>query len=574
VASNPVACDGQFDVVASPNGTGNNYLDSTSAISANDVWAVGNSTNASNLDRTLAEHWNGATWSIVPTVNPGALHNDLFGVSAISSSDVWAVGFYETNSTTGTSSTIAEHWNGTSWSKVPTVNPSTYSYLFAVTAVSSGSVWAVGTYWNFGNGAYQTLVEHFNGATWVVVPSANLNPFTDNQLFAVSAWSDTDVWAVGSLGPLGSLQPLAEHWDGSGWSSFSTPGTAFGDNEILGVTALEPGHAVGVGYGGSAGGPTPRQGATWDLLAGGGSSIIARSSSVSGDNVFESVARASGGLWAVGYTRVDNLSPGQTLVWAATWDSTTHSLTWSGSPGTSASPGAFDSVLFGVTAISPSVFWATGYENGGAADQTLTEQYCALHFTVGAPGTATTGSAFSLTVTAKNANATTATGYGGTVHFTSSDPLAVLPGDYTFTPGDSGTHTFTGVMLNSPYQDTITASDTVTPFVTGSATISVSCPGVCQSTGGTPGARGANQSPSVPAPGTRVPSGISTHKARIGVQAAPPRTINGSAAIQGGDAVLVSSAATGSPQATEYTWNVGLVSPLGLIVLALLALRR
>ena len=35
------------------------------------------------------------------------------------------------------------------------------------------------------------------------------------------------------------------------------------------------------------------------------------------------------------------------------------------------------------------------------------------------------------------------TGYTGTVHFTSSDGQAVLPGDYTFTAGDNGGHTFT-----------------------------------------------------------------------------------------------------------------------------------
>src|SRR5205807_1778299 len=45
----------------------------------------------------------------------------------------------------------------------------------------------------------------------------------------------------------------------------------------------------------------------------------------------------------------------------------------------------------------------------------------ATHYAVSAPATATAGSAFNFTVTAQDAFNNTATGYGGTVHFTSSD---------------------------------------------------------------------------------------------------------------------------------------------------------
>src|SRR5439155_16116533 len=54
-----------------------------------------------------------------------------------------------------------------------------------------------------------------------------------------------------------------------------------------------------------------------------------------------------------------------------------------------------------------------------------------ITFVVSAPSAVTSGSSFSLTVTAKN-GATTVTGYSGTVHFTSSDGAAVLPANYTF----------------------------------------------------------------------------------------------------------------------------------------------
>jgi hypothetical protein len=61
---------------------------------------------------------------------------------------------------------------------------------------------------------------------------------------------------------------------------------------------------------------------------------------------------------------------------------------------------------------------------------------------ISAPTTATAGSAFSVTVTAKDPYNNVATGFTGSVHFTSSDSNAVLPADYTFVASDKGIHTF------------------------------------------------------------------------------------------------------------------------------------
>ena len=74
--------------------------------------------------------------------------------------------------------------------------------------------------------------------------------------------------------------------------------------------------------------------------------------------------------------------------------------------------------------------------------------------------------AHNVTVTAKDAFGNTATGYLGTVHFTSSDGAAVLPANYTFVAGDNGTHTFS-VTLKTVGTQSITATDTVTGTITG-----------------------------------------------------------------------------------------------------------
>jgi ELWxxDGT repeat protein len=90
-----------------------------------------------------------------------------------------------------------------------------------------------------------------------------------------------------------------------------------------------------------------------------------------------------------------------------------------------------------------------------------------VSFTVsGFPSSTTAGAAGNFTVTAKNADGTTATGYTGTVHFTSSDGQAVLPTDYTFTAADQGVHTFTATLKTAGTQS-ITATDTMTSSFAG-----------------------------------------------------------------------------------------------------------
>jgi hypothetical protein len=556
VVSTP-ACDGAFHVVASPNGAGNNLLEGNSVIGVNDVWAVGISNDTSTSSRTLAEHWDGTSWSIKPTANPDTRHNQLFSVSAVLSTNVWAVGYYDINATSlNDSATLAEHWNGTSWSKAATVNPTVGANFFGVTAIAANDVWAVGRYYNFGNSSWNTLIENYNGSTWSVVSSADSSPFDYNELDTISAFSSTDIWAVGFHAPvidgngdLGTLQALAEHWDGFTWTIVSTPDTATGDNAILGVNALEPNHAVGVGYGDFVSGSTPQGGEAWDLTTGGSTNVVLNASS--SDNGFQSVARASDGVWAAGFASASSSSPLQDLVWQANWNSGTHTLTWAASPGASDSPSSTFNVLTGIAAVSPSVFWAAGIEDTITnVDQTLAEVYCGLHLTVSAPPTAAPRSAFSVTVTAKNADASTATDYRGTIHFTSSDPQAVLPADYTFTPGDAGVHTFSGVVLMHTSIQSITVSDTITAIVTGSANVTVACVGACQSAAGTPGSRGVLPGPTPGSPGGRavLPGPTPGSGIRVPLQ---PQSGAGSRLAALGGSTSIASPATSAVAATR-----------------------
>src|SRR5207253_1750579 len=87
---------------------------------------------------------------------------------------------------------------------------------------------------------------------------------------------------------------------------------------------------------------------------------------------------------------------------------------------------------------------------------------------------ATAGTAVNVTVTAQDQFNNTAGGYTGTVHFTSTDGQAALPGNYAFVGSDNGAHTFS-VTLKTAGNQTVTATDTATSSITGTSnTVTVS----------------------------------------------------------------------------------------------------
>jgi hypothetical protein len=98
-------------------------------------------------------------------------------------------------------------------------------------------------------------------------------------------------------------------------------------------------------------------------------------------------------------------------------------------------------------------------------------------FVLTMPPTAGAGDAANVTLTAYDASYNLATGYTGTVHFTSTDGAATLPLNYTFTGGYAGTHTFTGEMtLRTGGLRVVTATDVADGTINGSQSIIVAPP--------------------------------------------------------------------------------------------------
>jgi hypothetical protein len=100
-------------------------------------------------------------------------------------------------------------------------------------------------------------------------------------------------------------------------------------------------------------------------------------------------------------------------------------------------------------------------------------QAAASKFIITAPVSVSAGVAFSLTLTVEDAFGNVVTGYSGTVHFSSSDPRASLPGDYTFTAADQGRHTFSGLVLRKKGNQKITIADTLNNSLSASVVVDV-----------------------------------------------------------------------------------------------------
>jgi hypothetical protein len=231
---------GGWTVVSSPmRGTGDNSLGAIAASSPKDIWAVANflpDTVTSNQDATLtlANHYDGTSWTAVPTPNAGPNFNTFFGVAA-KEGKAWAVGVHLNDQYQRRA--LIEAWDGSKWSVVDNPQPGSQGdLLFAASATSASDVWAVGDQQD-ANGRFTALVEHFDGSKWSVVSVPN--PGTSgNHLYGVTAVAPNDVWVVGQQNGSQAPDPaLIEHWDGRRWSVVPSPSQGTGSVLLDGVAA-------------------------------------------------------------------------------------------------------------------------------------------------------------------------------------------------------------------------------------------------------------------------------------------------------------------------------------------------
>jgi fibronectin type 3 domain-containing protein len=176
--------------------------------------------------------------------------------------------------------------------------------------------------------------------------------------------------------------------------------------------------------------------------------------------------------------------PGQvTLTWTGSTGATSYNIyraTTSGGEGSTPIASGVSSTSFTDGAVTNGTLYyyeVTGVDAGGESgpsNESSATPYTP-HLGLNVPASAAAGSAFTITVTALDPSNHTATGYLGTIHFTSSDVggARVLPADYTFVAADAGVHTFSITLVTAGGQ-TVTATDTLDGAITGSQSLTIS----------------------------------------------------------------------------------------------------
>jgi hypothetical protein len=351
-----------FQVVSTPNENFNSELLAASASSPNDIWAVGQST----------IHFDGTTWTAFPApMIKGDNNSFLQGVVAISPTLAWAAGNVTDGARPGQ---VIEQWNGIKWSLFPgpKFGKKDQADVFAMTASSANDVWAIGSLMNLGTGLVSPLFEHWNGTAWTATTEESNHQF----LFGASADAPNDAWAVGFDGS-DNIETSAMHWDGANWKSVATPNVGEGTNKLNAVLALAPNDVWAVGF--STPLAPPKQAATLTLIEhfDGTSWAVVPSPNVGPNSANQSnrllglTANSANDIWAFGsYFPADGSAHQMTLL--LHWDGTSWTIASSPSP----AKGGFPcDLLWAGAAPSPGNVWLFG----AGHDETL-----ALHMTTAA----------------------------------------------------------------------------------------------------------------------------------------------------------------------------------------------
>lgn len=233
-------------------------LSAIAAIASNDLWAVGRVGN-----EPLLQRWDGTAWTRVQGPNPtGSVGTNINSIAAVASDDIWAVGSYFKEPSYANEWTIILHYDGTTWSIVPSPNPGPErNTLVSVAAHGADDVWAVGNY-QISDVEWRALVLHWDGMQWNVMTTpfyqtgGDYETF-DNSLSDVAVLTPSDVWVVGKYSDKLKSNGyyygggLAMHWNGSQWTITPVPrGPDRGDSGLHAVTAISPDDvwAVGIGW--------------------------------------------------------------------------------------------------------------------------------------------------------------------------------------------------------------------------------------------------------------------------------------------------------------------------------------
>lgn len=288
-----------------------------SAISASDIWAAGQAPYSFG-PTAYTLHWDGTQWITYTTATAPGSFPVLRGVSALAGNDVWAVGYSTEFDNVSRQYLLTVHWDGSQWSVVPSPNPggNGANYLSAVKAIASNDVWAVGYFGDLGGGNVRALFLHWNGSSWGVVQGSDPAGL-GRRLYGIAEVAANDMWAGGVYNSRSALF----HWNGASWTDVPVPDIG----QVNGLSALAANDVWAVGDGGTL----HWNGSAWSLIT---SPVLP---------LYSVQALSPADAWAVGAGR-------QLAHWNGAW--------WE------AVPNPIQAVLNAVTAAAPTKLWAVGYQ--------------------------------------------------------------------------------------------------------------------------------------------------------------------------------------------------------------------
>ena len=400
------------------------------AVSGTDLYVGGFFQNAAGIpEADYVAKWDGDAWSALGSngYGDGAITQPVVALAA-SGSGVYVGGYFENAAGIPAADFVAK-WNGSAWSALGSNGSGngalgSFDYQVAVwaLAVSGNDLYVGGNFRDAAGIPTADWIAKWNGSAWSALGSngAGTDGALDGDVYAIAA-SGSDVYVGGEFlhaGSDGTAHHLAK-WDGSTWSAVGSNG----GEGALGMASTD----------------------VWALVASGTDLYVGGFfNGVAGITAATDVAKWNGSTWsALGANAVRN--------------SNVYALSASGSDlymGGDFTDAAGIAAADYVAKWNGSAWSALG--SGAATSLTVS----------GVVSPYVAGAAHGVTVTAKDAHGNIATGYRGTITFTSTDGHAVLPEDYTFKAADAGVHTFS-VTLKSAGSQGVRARDTVTSTITG-----------------------------------------------------------------------------------------------------------
>ncbi len=240
-------------------------FNAVSCASAKFCVAAGDYVGYAPPETTMTEVWNGRSWSLAPQL--GVANAVLSGVSCPSRRFCAVVGGrynepynpYDPSPTFAVS-TLAEIWNGKTWTRPPTPNtPFSNNQLNSVSCPNRWSCVAVGSSSTAYGGNPRALIESWNGKAWSIATSPAVG--TTSSLSSVSCTRRRFCLALGDYVDASSGHHiLAERWEGSTWAVTTSPGSAGSS-----VSCVSASFCMASG-GGFGGGIERWNGSSWTTL--------------------------------------------------------------------------------------------------------------------------------------------------------------------------------------------------------------------------------------------------------------------------------------------------------------------